>query len=136
MCGYCDDGWAGAGGCGKARIAELPQGLLEGRLSRGDVGLPVAARILDRVRRVDVRARHETRRYGLGCRVRPAMAQEIGCANWAQFLLKFVVSHPAVTCAIPATSRVDHLQENMGAAHGPLPDQAMRARMIAAMRSV
>lgn len=66
----------------------------------------------------------------------PSIAQEIGCANWAQFLLKFVVSHPAVTCAIPATSRVDHLQENMGAAHGPLPDPAMRARMIAAMRSV
>jgi aryl-alcohol dehydrogenase-like predicted oxidoreductase len=41
----------------------------------------------------------------------PAWAGEIDCANWAQFFLKFIVSHPAVTCAIPATSRVDHLQE-------------------------
>jgi diketogulonate reductase-like aldo/keto reductase len=60
----------------------------------------------------------------------PAWASEIDCANWAQFLLKFIVSHPAVTCAIPATSRVDHMQENMGALHGRLPDQAMRQRMI------
>ena len=43
----------------------------------------------------------------------PAWAAEIGCASWAQFLLKFIVSHPAVTCAIPATTRVDHVQENM-----------------------
>ena len=60
----------------------------------------------------------------------PAWAREIDCANWAQFLLKFIVSHPAVTCAIPATSRVDHMHENMGALHGRLPDQAMRQRMI------
>jgi diketogulonate reductase-like aldo/keto reductase len=60
----------------------------------------------------------------------PAWAGEIDCTNWAQFLLKFVVSHPAVTCAIPATSRVDHMTENMGACFGPLPDGAMRRRMI------
>jgi diketogulonate reductase-like aldo/keto reductase len=61
----------------------------------------------------------------------PAWAVEIDCANWAQFLLKFIVSHPVVTCAIPATSRVDHVLENMGAATGRLPDQATRKRMIA-----
>jgi diketogulonate reductase-like aldo/keto reductase len=61
----------------------------------------------------------------------PPWAAEIDCTNWAQFLLKFIVSHPAVSCAIPATSRVDHLLENMGAARGPLPDEAMRRRMIA-----
>lgn len=61
----------------------------------------------------------------------PPWAAEIESANWAQFLLKFIVSHPAVSCAIPATSRVDHLLENMGAARGPLPDEAMRRRMIA-----
>lgn len=61
----------------------------------------------------------------------PDWAAEIDCANWAQFLLKFIIAHPAVTCAIPATSRVDHVQENLGAAHGRLPDSAMRARMIA-----
>ncbi|HEY7688490.1 MAG TPA: aldo/keto reductase [Dongiaceae bacterium] len=66
----------------------------------------------------------------------PAWAEEIGCANWAQFLLKFAVSHPAVTCAIPATSRVDHMQENMGAALGPLPDAAMRGRMIGYVESL
>jgi diketogulonate reductase-like aldo/keto reductase len=60
----------------------------------------------------------------------PAWASEFDCENWAQFFLKFIVSHPAVTCAIPATSRVDHMQENMGALYGRLPDQAMRERMI------
>ena len=61
----------------------------------------------------------------------PGWAADIDCSNWAQFILKFIISHPAVTCAIPATSRVDHVQENMAAARGLLPDDAMRARMIA-----
>jgi diketogulonate reductase-like aldo/keto reductase len=60
----------------------------------------------------------------------PGWADEIGCANWAQFFLKFVVSHPTVTCAIPATSRVDHMIENMGALRGPLPDAPLRRRMV------
>ena len=60
----------------------------------------------------------------------PSWAAEIGAANWAQFLLKFIVSHPAVTCTIPATSQVAHVRENMGAATGPLPDPAMRRRMV------
>jgi diketogulonate reductase-like aldo/keto reductase len=60
----------------------------------------------------------------------PEWAAEIDCANWAQFLLKFIVSHPAVTCAIPATSRVDHMQENMGALVGRMPDAKIRKRMI------
>jgi len=60
----------------------------------------------------------------------PEWAGECGCANWAQLFLKFIVSHPAVTCAIPATSRVDHMLENMGAAYGRLPDPNMRARLI------
>jgi diketogulonate reductase-like aldo/keto reductase len=61
----------------------------------------------------------------------PSWATEIGAVNWAQFILKFIVSHPAVTCAIPATSQVAHVKENMGAASGPLPDAAMRRRMAA-----
>jgi diketogulonate reductase-like aldo/keto reductase len=61
----------------------------------------------------------------------PAWAGEIDCANWAQILLKFIVSHPAVTCAIPATSRVEHVRENLGASYGRLPDEAMRRRMVA-----
>ena len=60
----------------------------------------------------------------------PPWASEIDCTNWAQFFLKFVISHPAVTCAIPATSRVDHMHENMGAARGRLPDTKLRQRMI------
>lgn len=61
----------------------------------------------------------------------PDWASEIGCEEWSQFLLKFVVSHPAVTCAIPATSKVEHMRENMSAARGPMPDAAMRQRMVA-----
>lgn len=66
----------------------------------------------------------------------PDFAGEIDCANWAQFFLKFVISHPGVTCAIPATSRVDHMAENMGAMSGRLPDAAMRARMIRYVESL
>jgi diketogulonate reductase-like aldo/keto reductase len=61
----------------------------------------------------------------------PGWAMEIDARSWPQFILKFIVSHPSVTCAIPATSRVDHLRENMTAGYGPLPDQALRARMAA-----
>ena len=60
----------------------------------------------------------------------PGWAKTIDCKSWPQFLLKFVVSHPAVTCAIPATTQVVHCQENMAAALSPLPDMAMRKRMI------
>ncbi len=59
----------------------------------------------------------------------PPWSAEIGCANWAQYFLKWIVSHPAVTCAIPATSQAVHMAQNMGAGIGPLPDAAMRARM-------
>ena len=61
----------------------------------------------------------------------PPWAREAGAASWAQFALKFIISHPAVTCAIPATSRVDHVEENMAAAAVPLPDPALRRRMAA-----
>lgn len=62
----------------------------------------------------------------------PDWAKEIGCETWAQILLKFVVSHPAITCAIPATSKVKHLRDNMAAGHGPMPDEAMRKRIVEA----
>ena len=61
----------------------------------------------------------------------PAWAAEIDCDSWAQVALKFIVSHPAVTCAIPATSQVAHVRQNMGAARGRLPDAALRSRMAA-----
>ncbi|MCC6071143.1 aldo/keto reductase [Massilia sp. GCM10020059] len=56
----------------------------------------------------------------------PAWAAEIRCTSWAQVLLKFIVSHPDITCAIPATSQVAHVRENMAAGAGPMPDAAMR----------
>jgi diketogulonate reductase-like aldo/keto reductase len=59
----------------------------------------------------------------------PAWAQEIGCASWAQFFLKWILGHPAVTCAIPGTRNPKHVADNLGAASGPLPDEAMRRRM-------
>ncbi|HSW23486.1 MAG TPA: aldo/keto reductase [Burkholderiaceae bacterium] len=59
----------------------------------------------------------------------PPWAAELGCDGWAQFVLKFIVSHPAVTCAIPATSSVPHVRQNLGAARGVMPDAALRERM-------
>ena len=66
----------------------------------------------------------------------PKWAADIDCENWAQFFLKFIISHPAVTCAIPATSRVDHLQQNMGAAYGRLPEPVMRREMVKYVQSL
>jgi len=59
----------------------------------------------------------------------PEWAKEIDCTSWAQLLLKFVVSHPAITCAIPATSKVKHLRDNMQAGLGKMPDEKMRKRI-------
>jgi diketogulonate reductase-like aldo/keto reductase len=59
----------------------------------------------------------------------PGWAADIGCRTWAQVLLKHIVTHPAVTCAIPATSSVAHVRENMAAASEPMPDEAMRRRI-------
>jgi diketogulonate reductase-like aldo/keto reductase len=59
----------------------------------------------------------------------PSWAAEIDCGSWAQLLLKFVTSHPDVTCVIPATGDLEHLRDNMGAGAWRLPDEAMRARI-------
>jgi diketogulonate reductase-like aldo/keto reductase len=61
----------------------------------------------------------------------PAWATEIDCTSWAQAALKFVITHPSVTCAIPATSQLAHVRENMAAMRGRMPDAAMRTRMAA-----
>jgi diketogulonate reductase-like aldo/keto reductase len=66
----------------------------------------------------------------------PDWAGEIGAASWAQVLLKFILAHPAVTVAIPATSRVDHVRENLAAAAGPLPGPELRERISAAVREI
>ena len=61
----------------------------------------------------------------------PAWAQEQGIKTWAQFALKYIVSHPAVTVAIPGTAKMEYLTDNIGAARGPMPDAATRRRMAA-----
>jgi aryl-alcohol dehydrogenase-like predicted oxidoreductase len=61
----------------------------------------------------------------------PGWAAELGCHSWAQLFLKWIVAHPAVTCVIPATSRPEHLRDNMQAGVGPLPDAAARGRLAA-----
>lgn len=66
----------------------------------------------------------------------PEWAKEFDCINWAQYFLKFIVSHPAVTVAIPATSRTDHMDENMGALLGTLPSQKLRKEMIDFYQSI
>jgi len=74
---------------------------------------------------------------GLFGRVRgqplPDWAKEFDCSSWAQFFLKWIIAHPAVTCAIPATSKVRHLEDNMQAGTGRLPDAKMRERMVQAV---
>jgi len=60
----------------------------------------------------------------------PNWAAEIDCTSWAQFFLKFVVSHPGVTCVIPATNKPHHMRDNMQSGFGRLPDSAMRKQMI------
>ena len=59
----------------------------------------------------------------------PPWAAELGIASWAQYFLKWIVAHPAVTCAIPATSKPGHMRDNVAAGRGPLPDAAARRRM-------
>ena len=61
----------------------------------------------------------------------PDWAQDFGCGSWAQFLLKYVIGHPAVTLSIPGMTKVHHVDDNFGAAHGRLPDAAERRRQEA-----
>jgi diketogulonate reductase-like aldo/keto reductase len=91
--------------------------------------LPLAAE-----RRMGVLVNRPFQRGGLFRRTKdkplPDWTKEFGCASWAQFFLKFAVSHPAATCAIPATADVRHMIDDMGANYGRLPDAALRERMV------
>jgi diketogulonate reductase-like aldo/keto reductase len=62
----------------------------------------------------------------------PGWATEIDCTSWAQIFLKFIVSHPAVTCAIPASSNPQHMADDVRAGYGRMPDEAMRKRIASA----
>lgn len=66
----------------------------------------------------------------------PAFAREIGASNWAQFFIKWVMGHPAVTTVLSATSNPEHAAQNVGALRGPLPDAAMRLRMVRYMEGL
>ncbi len=66
----------------------------------------------------------------------PAWAAEFDCKSWGQFFLKYIISHPAVTCVIPATGKPQHLLDNMMAGIGRLPDAAMRRRMVTFMDTI
>lgn len=66
----------------------------------------------------------------------PNWVSEFDCTSWAQFFLKYILAHPAVTCAIPATRNVQHLVDNMQAGRGRLPDPKMRQRMVAFLKEL
>jgi diketogulonate reductase-like aldo/keto reductase len=66
----------------------------------------------------------------------PAWAAEIDCASWAQFFLKWILGHPAITCVIPGTRLVTHMKDNLGAGRGRLPDAAQRSRMLEHLRTL
>jgi len=66
----------------------------------------------------------------------PAWAAELGIRSWAQYFLKWIVSHPALTCAIPATARAEHIRDNVAAGFGALPDPGMRKKMVEYFDSV
>jgi aryl-alcohol dehydrogenase-like predicted oxidoreductase len=66
----------------------------------------------------------------------PDFAAELDCNSWAQYFLKFVISHPAVTCVIPATSDLKHLEDNMGAMRGRLPNADQREEMVRYFNSI
>jgi aryl-alcohol dehydrogenase-like predicted oxidoreductase len=66
----------------------------------------------------------------------PALAAELDCTSWGQFYLKFILGHPAVTCIIPATSKIHHMQDNMQANFGRVPDAAQREEMLRIFESL
>jgi len=95
---------------------------------------------LARERRVAVIVNQPFEKSALFSKVRgqelPAWAKDLDCASWAQFFLKFILSHPAVTCVIPATSKPKHLLDNMQAGLGKLPDVAAREKMAQYVRQL
>ena len=71
----------------------------------------------------------------LGKQPLPEWARELGIESWAQFALKWVVSHPAVTSAIPGTAKLAYLHDNLGASRGPLPDEKTRQKMVSLLQA-
>jgi diketogulonate reductase-like aldo/keto reductase len=66
----------------------------------------------------------------------PEWVKDFDCESWAQFTLKWILAHPSITCAIPATSSPSHMLDNAKAGYGRLPDQNQRKRMSELMQSI
>jgi diketogulonate reductase-like aldo/keto reductase len=66
----------------------------------------------------------------------PQWTADIGCSSWAQFFLKYVLSHPAVTCVIPATAKPEHIADNLQAGRGTLPEENWRGEMVRYFKSI
>jgi diketogulonate reductase-like aldo/keto reductase len=124
----------------EAALREYPMDFVQLDYSIGDRIPEQRLLPLARERGVAVLANRPFTTGNLFSRVRgrdlPAWAADYDIKSWAQFFLKFIVAHPAVTCAIPATGDPGHLRDNMGACEGRLPDEATRQRMIAVFETL
>ena len=109
-------------------FVQLNYSLAERAADRRLLGLAAEARIAVIVNRPFAQGALFRRVAG---RLLPGWAAEFGCASWAQFFLKWILAHPAVTCTIPGTRNVKHIDDNLGAATGALPDAATRRKMAA-----
>ena len=109
-------------------FVQLNYSLAERAADRRLLGLAAEARIAVIVNRPFAEGALFRRVAG---RPLPGWAAEFGCASWAQFFLKWILAHPSVTCAIPGTRNVKHIDDNLGAATGALPDAATRRKMAA-----
>lgn len=111
---------------GGIEFVQLNYSLAERAADRRLLGLAAEARIAVIVNRPFAEGALFRRVAG---RPLPGWAAEFGCASWAQFFLKWILAHPAVTCTIPGTRNVKHIDDNLGAATGALPDAATRRKM-------
>ena len=114
-------------------FVQLNYSLAERAADRRLLGLAAEARIAVIVNRPFAEGALFRRVAG---RPLPGWAAEFGCASWAQFFLKWILAHPAVTCAIPGTRSVKHIDDNLGAATDVLPDAATRRKMAAHIDSI
>jgi len=118
---------------GGVDFVQLNYSLAERTADRRLLGLAADARIAVIVNRPFAGAALFRRVAG---RPLPGWAAEFGCESWAQFFLKWILAHPAVTCAIPGTRSAKHIDDNLGAATGALPDAATRRKMAAHIDSI
>jgi aryl-alcohol dehydrogenase-like predicted oxidoreductase len=121
-------------------IRKYPMDFIQVAYNLGDRVVEDEVLPLAQERRIAVIAAHPLGRNSLLKNVvgkpLPGWAADFDIASWGQYLLKYVVSHPAITCAIPGTTKIEHLEDNLAAAHGRLPDAATRKKMEAYWKEV